>query len=53
MFYITEKIKYILTLPERKLVALYKVLDYIYNKVQQMNVDVTFGITLTEGKKYL
>ncbi|XP_014482297.1 PREDICTED: UPF0764 protein C16orf89 homolog [Dinoponera quadriceps] len=34
---------------QRKLIALNKVLDYIYNKAQRMNVDVIFGVTLTEA----
>lgn len=35
---------------EHKLVALYKILDYIRSKSHQMNVDVIFGVTLAEGK---
>ncbi|XP_019698442.1 uncharacterized protein LOC105186400 [Harpegnathos saltator] len=34
---------------QRKLIVLNKVLHYTYNKTPQMNVDATFGVTLTEA----
>jgi len=45
--------KYVLIITERKLITLYKILDYVNRRPQQMNVDLTYGITLTEGKKFL
>jgi len=39
------------TIPEQKLVALQKVLDYMNNRPEQMNLDATFGVVLTEGKE--
>lgn len=37
--------------PEQKLIALQKTLDYMNDRPEQMNLDATFGATLTEGKK--
>jgi len=45
--------KCILTISEQKLVTLKKVLEYINNRPQQMNVDTIFGVTLCEGKNLL
>jgi len=39
------------TIPEQKLIALQKVLDYMNNRPEQMNLDATFGVVLTEGKE--
>lgn len=41
------------SLPERKLIALQKVLDYMNDRSEQMNLDAAFGVTLTEGKDLL
>jgi len=43
--------KMISTIPEQKLIALQKVLDYMNNRPEQMNLDATFGVVLTEGKE--
>ncbi|XP_011638261.1 uncharacterized protein LOC105427956 [Pogonomyrmex barbatus] len=34
---------------QQKLVALQKILDYINNRPNQMNIDATFGVTLSEA----
>lgn len=34
---------------ERKLIALFKVVEYVVRRPEQMNLDAIFGITLTEA----
>lgn len=41
------------TIAEQKLLALDKVLTYINDRTEQMNVDATYGVTLSEGKEFL
>lgn len=41
------------TIAELKISALDKILTYINDRTKQMNVDVTYGVTLSQGKKFL
>lgn len=50
LFLLKSSIKFVTVITEEKLVKLSKVIEYIHQRPQQMNVDVTLSLTIVQGK---